>query len=363
MRLSKKLIAVICTLAVVCIAGCSEQSTGKNNSKPTSAEELSTTNSIEESSSVSEDTSTVASTEEASKTNTENTTYTYEDGVLTVLSQEFFTSDHPDFREKEDLKKIIYSEGVTDITIGCRGYKTLEAVEFPQSLEHIVDTAFNSCKALKEYTIPENAEFNYNAFYMTGWYIDQPDGDLYNGAHYMGYKGDMPENYTVNIKDGTKVIPGYVFSSNNQQPSEVMMPDSVKILCDWAFAKDENLKAITIPDSVEKIGECTFFNCSGLKSVTLGKGIKEIKSSTFANCTALETVEISDSIEKIDESAFANCPSIKDLTIPASVTTVEGAAFDGWKKDQTIHIKGRDSIPDTWSSIWQLGEANVVFEP
>ena len=66
--------------------------------------------------------------------------------------------------------------------------------------------------------------------------------------------------------------------------TEVIIPDSVKIIGDWAFDGCENLKSITIPDGVTEIGGGAFKDCSSLKSITIPDSGAEIGKYAFRGC-------------------------------------------------------------------------------
>ena len=75
---------------------------------------------------------------------------------------------------------------------------------------------------------------NRDAFDGTAWYKNQPDGVVYAGKALYKYKGTMPANTSIVIKEGTTVIADYAFSGCSALVS-VEIPNSVKYICDNAF--------------------------------------------------------------------------------------------------------------------------------
>lgn len=79
------------------------------------------------------------------------------------------------------------------------------------------------------------------------------------------------------IKDGR--LEG--LTDTGRMASEIVIPDSVKIIGEKAFYNCTRLTKITIPSSVEKIEADAFMGCDRLKSITLPESIKEIGNGAF----------------------------------------------------------------------------------
>ena len=109
------------------------------------------------------------------------------------------------------------------------------------------------------------------------------------------------------------------------------------------YLNGELVTDLVIPNSVTKIKEYAFSGCSGLTSVTIPNSVTSIDSDAFYNCSGLTSVNISDLAAwcKIlfrdyasnplcwANSLFLNGNEIKDLVIPNSVTTISNYAFSG----------------------------------
>lgn len=68
----------------------------------------------------------------------------------------------------------------------------------------------------------------------TEWFRSQPDGPVYLNGWYCGYKGDIPENGTLRVQEGTVgIIPD---CDESVQWQRVILPDSVCYLGRFAFA-------------------------------------------------------------------------------------------------------------------------------
>jgi len=143
-------------------------------------------------------------------------------------------------------------------------------------------------------------------------------------AKYLS-KIEIPSTY--NGKAVTEV--GFFGSHHGETDKlkEIIIPDSVTTIGNYAFNQCIALASVTIPDSVTTIGDYAFYNCDALTTVTIGNGVKSIGDSTFASCSALTSVTIPDSVTSIGDRAFEVCHSLTSVTIPDSVTTIGYMAF------------------------------------
>ncbi len=130
----------------------------------------------------------------------------------------------------------------------CSG---LTSVTIPNSVTSIGSRAFYRCSGLSSVTIPNSVtSIGGSAFYGTPWYNNQPDGLIYVGLVAYKYKGTMPANTSITLRDGTKGIAGS------------------------AFYECSGLTSVDIPNSVTSIGDFAFYECSGLTSVTIPQGLQ-----------------------------------------------------------------------------------------
>ena len=95
----------------------------------------------------------------------------------------------------------------------------------------------------------------------------------------------------------------------------------------------DDITSIIVPDSVEVIGEYAFARMLGLTKATLPNGLKIIPSFAFSSCRKLVTVNLPTSLEAIHERAFMSCWELSELIIPATLT---GINFLEWQ----WHISG-----------------------
>ena len=228
-----------------------------------------------------------------------------------------------------------YCSGLTSITI-------------PNSVTSIDYEAFYNCKGLTNITIPESVTtIGGSAFSGTAWYENQPDGVVYAGKFMYKYKGTMPVNSSIEIKEGTVSIGNGAFSGCSGL-TNITIPNSVTSIGDDAFLSCSGLTSVTIPNSVTSIGGSAFYGCSGLTSVIIPESVISIGYEAFEGCSGLARIVVEEGnaeydsrdncnaiIEKSTNTLIVGC---KNTIIPNSVTSIGYYAFKGCSNLTSINI-------------------------
>ena len=208
------------------------------------------------------------------------------------------------------------------------GCSCLTFLTIPNSVTSIGDGAFEVCSGLTSVTIPNSVtSIGGYAFSGTKWYDNQPDGLVYAGKVLYAYKGTMPSNTKINIKEGTTEIASGAFFGCYSLTS-VTIPNSVTSIGSEAFYYCSGLTSLTIPNSVTSIGDLAFEVCSGLTSLTIPNSVTSIGEYAFYKCSGLTSVTITNSVTSIEVGAFSGCYGLTSITIPNSVTSIGDGAFE-----------------------------------
>lgn len=274
----------------------------------------------------------------------EDTEITLDDGTKAVAQWAF--------SKQENLKSIVMPESVEYIgnnaffccyglrdadipqnvtDIGADAFKfcsALEKIDIPESVENIGDYAFANCTSLSEINFPDSAVYiGKTIFDNTPWYENQNDGVVYIGKIAYGYKGEMPEDTCISIKNGTMGIACYAFS-NCENLIDIYMPVTLEYIGGSSFSFCTGLISVKLPSFVEYIGNMAFFACDSLETVSIPENMKSIQEKAFYRCDALENVFYSGTSEEWEyiEIAAYNESLLNSTRYYQKLTPVKGDA-------------------------------------
>ncbi|MBR6140737.1 MAG: leucine-rich repeat domain-containing protein [Bacteroidaceae bacterium] len=176
------------------------------------------------------------------------------------------------------------------------------------------------------------------------------------------------------IPNSVTSIGNYAFSGYSGLTS-VTIPNSVTSIGDSAFSGCSGLTSITIPESVTSIGNWVFYGCTGLTSISIPESVTSIGNWVFYGCTGLTSISIGNSVTSIGICAFEGCSGLTSITIPYSVTSIGSGAFSGCSSLTSITIPnsvtsiGKYAIPTTTMiftsveksllALWNAGYNNI----
>lgn len=153
-------------------------------------------------------------------------------------------------------------------------------------------------------------------------YNEKSDGTL----TITGYDGFYEKVEIPKQIDGKTVTElGESSFYHHNEIKEVILPDSVKTIGNWAFALSEGLEKIDL-GTVQTIGDHAFYRCSTLKFVELPDSVTDLGESAFDVCEMLEKVTLSKNLKVLPVRAFAQT-NLKEVVIPEGITNIETAAF------------------------------------
>ena len=143
------------------------------------------------------------------------------------------------------ITDLVVPDDVTEIgSHAFEGYEKLRSVVLHENIEAIHKSAFLNCTNLSSLNIPKGIKYiGPYAFDETSWCENMPDGVIYAGPHLYKYKGEMPANTSIVVKEGIETI------------------------CEFAFDMCKGLISITLPNTLKQIHNYAFCGCDNLKEI------------------------------------------------------------------------------------------------
>ncbi len=105
-------------------------------------------------------------------------------------------------------------------------------------------------------------------------------------------------------------------------------PLPLKKIGQSCFAECKNMEGeLIIPNSIEEIGEYAFYKCDYITKVTILSKLNTLASGLFQECSDLKEVILNDNLAQIGRDAFYGCCSLPEIHIPSSVSYLFEGAF------------------------------------
>lgn len=209
------------------------------------------------------------------------------------------------FVGETEVKDLVVPAGVTKITCSLYKFKELTSVTIPSSVTSITTVFPNSLTAV----------------------------------HISDLKAWCNISLSLNINP---LFKAYHLFLNGEEVHDLVIPDGVTDIKDYAFYSCESLTSVTLPEGLSSIGKNAFAKCSGMTSVTIPSTVTRCADRAFSDCNNLNAVHINNVAAWCKTSFVAhtsnplyyakhlymNGQEVKALVIPEGVTSIGAFAFD-----------------------------------
>lgn len=225
------------------------------------------------------------------------------------------------YRGEDRVIKI--PEGVK--AIGHRAFNKklrIRKVIFPESLERIGEYAFSECKNLRDINIHSKvSDIAENAFKGCDR-LSNDDGFIIINNVLQEYIGHSQKAV---IPDDVEIIAENAFQGIRcTELEEIVMPETVHTIKDYAFYYCYNLRRIKLPENMVYIGDNAFSDCEKLESIMIPEGIEELGGWVLEDCWNLKEIILPKSLKRIGYGAINKCKSLEGLIIPEGVEEIRG---------------------------------------
>ena len=282
-----------------------------------------------------------------------------------------------------EVTEVVLDESVTTIPFYAFKGSSIVSITLPESVTSIEYAAFQNCASLSEIVIPKSLKTVDNFAFsgctgLTNVYIT----DLAAWVSIAYAKIYSHPFYTTSRNGNSNKL--YL---NGELVTDLVIPDTVTEIQDYAFVGCSSLRSVVIPHSVTRMNSGVFNGCNNLESMTIPfvgiapnseevygyhdpfgyifgtdaytGGVKtrqyffvfgnnnftdyyipasltkvtvtgdSILDQAFYNCNNLKEIVIEDGVGGIGKDAFRNCTSLEKVTMGSGVTKIGELAFYG----------------------------------
>ena len=210
------------------------------------------------------------------------------------------------FNSCRSLTSVTIPDSVTSIgSYAFQGCTSLKSVTIPNSVTSIGNYAFEDCTSLKSVTIPDSVtSIGSYAFYNCRPLIDVYIGENVTSIGYNAFGGYEEEIYDEETDDyyweGVPPKNVYITNLENWFNIDFEMDDMGEDCCYAAsnplhcggklYLNNVEVTNLVIPNGVTVIKQFALYGCSSITGVTIPESVIEIGYEAFYYCTNLKTV-------------------------------------------------------------------------
>ena len=202
------------------------------------------------------------------------------------------------FYDCKNLESVVLNEGL--VTIGSCAFLNCEklgSIKIPISVKKIDEFAFVNCKSLNKAIVSD----------LSAWcaisFINRDSNPIFRS--------------------------GKLYSDENTEVKELVIPEEVTSIGNYAFYNCDGITSVTLPSSLASIGSSAFYACDNITSVSLPATVTAIGQDALMGCDLLTTITAYMTAPPTLTAQFANAEKIT-LYVPRGTKALYEAA-DYWK--------------------------------
>ena len=272
---------------------------------------------------------------------------------------------------KDRITAIDINDGITDI--GCYAFqscKSLKEVSLPNTLKTLSYNVFYYCKSLKEVSLPDSlVSMGHYCFAETGIEsVTLPRNMDCSINESFSCFADCFKLKSINVAEGNPnlisidgvlfyqqyydsyldTVLALMFYPHAKSGESYSVPDNVAYVAKYAFDGNRRLKKVDASSYkyTLSLGESAFKDCTNLSNFSVGDRVCLFGASAFENCVSLKTID-TEGLFGISEATFRNCESLKSITI-RKFDEIPESAFSGCTSLTDVNYLGTE---EEWKKV------------
>lgn len=251
---------------------------------------------------------------------------------------------------------------ITDVSSSIGSSATIPSNLGGYPVKHIGSYAFGDCSGLINITIPSSVLSIGNGAFVSS---NKLASVYYNGtisdwcSITFGSETSNPMWFAEKLYIGNELVSG-----------DLVIPDGVTSIGDYAFLNLYGLTSVTIPDSVKTIGYQAFYWCKGITKVTIGDGVTKIEDEAFYVCKGMTDLILGSSVEYVGNKAFNACDKLENVYYSGDLIGWCSISYEGTNSNpmcyaENLYIDGKSfsgevTIPDGITRIPEMAFYNCT---
>ena len=242
---------------------------------------------------------------------------------------------------------------------------SLTTITLPKKVKSISNSgfgAFYGCYSLYEVVNHSELALEYDstdngyvAYYALGILENEEDSDIVTENGFVMYR-----------MEGHDILLDYVGNAE-----DVVIPESVTVIGQSAFARNEAIKSVTLHQNISIIGNSAFALCPNLEKVVWDVAMCSANVNYnpsypddgnwqywFEGCPKLQTFEIGEHATSLPVGLFRKS-DIKDVVIPDTVTKIGSNAFERAASLRSVFIGS--GVTEWGENLFQDSKPVLVF--
>ena len=284
-----------------------------------------------------------------------------------------------DGRELMALDDEAFNCAIVDIEYSDE-YSEFEAniIRFAEPLTTIGANAFNNCRNINNISLPDGVTtIGERAFFECiqlecitfGRKIKKCGFKAFDGCNALYSIHVASVGYWCEIEFANETANPINYSGefliNGKKVSELVIPDWVESIGDYAFYNCTTLSSVKFAGSIKSIGKDAFYGCENISKVDIQsaeawcgidfensfsnplymfgelyidgvsastlslQGVETIKDRAFQGCSNIKSLVADSSLKSVGEEAFRGCMGLSHVDLGNGITEIKGRAFMG----------------------------------